>query len=595
MGWIVGSLLAVPDAGAAPIANVPAVVLDAGRGPLGAILDLPEAEGLPAPLPAPDDLEQLGDGGAESVPPPPDDAVEFLYAHRINFAAEGAPLVTIRLMEGQSELQIVGETPLKVTVRGAGAKEVGVPAGVALSLRLRASQAAKLSYYPRVADLEFRDRAGVAEARALWEKRGYKVTLRTLGTVYGIAGRVLDNRRTLVLLGEAGDEAAAKVVMEEVRHKYDVVASLHDELLERPHGVVEVADAAGGVVAVSQDVAVVDLQDNGAALVKKVEFGVGYDFHGFEDRRYKGRLYAAVDKDGKLALIEAVPLEELLRGLVPKEIYPNAPPEALKAQAVTARGEVLAKIGARHLSDPYLLCAEQHCQVYGGLGGERPTTDAAVARDARRGALLARGAAGGLGLLGRLRRPHRGQRRRVGRPGRTRRCAASAIWPRATSGGRADRNAQCAAGSRPIPPATASSPASRLRASSAGRAASRPTELDGSARRSGSAKSWRSGPSGEASSGRAAVLRVIGESGHAEVRGELVIRKLLKNLNSSAFVVDVEAGPDGVPTAFVLRGAGWGHGVGMCQTGAIGRAQRGQTHQEILRHYFNGAEVTKIY
>jgi SpoIID/LytB domain protein len=96
-------------------------------------------------------------------------------------------------------------------------------------------------------------------------------------------------------------------------------------------------------------------------------------------------------------------------------------------------------------------------------------------------------------------------------------------------------------------------------------------------------------------SGRAAVLRVIGEKGHAEVRGELVIRKLLKNLNSSAFVVDVEAGPDGIPTAFVFRGAGWGHGVGMCQTGAIGRAQRGQTHQEILKHYFSGAEVTRIY
>ena len=132
------------------------------------------------------------------MPPPPDDAVEFLYAHRINFAAEGTPLVTIRLMEGQSELQIVGETALKVTVRGAGAKEVGVPAGVALSLRLRSAEPAKLRYYTQVADFEFRDRKGVADARALWEGRGFTVSLRTLGTVYGIAGRVLDNRRTLV-------------------------------------------------------------------------------------------------------------------------------------------------------------------------------------------------------------------------------------------------------------------------------------------------------------------------------------------------------------------------------------------------------------
>src|SRR5205814_1603884 len=60
--------------------------------------------------------------------------------------------------------------------------------------------------------------------------------------------------------------------------------------------------------------------------------------------------------------------------------------EALKAQAVTARGEVLAKIGARHLGDPYLLCAEQHCQVYKGLGAEEPAPGEAV--DATRGEAL---------------------------------------------------------------------------------------------------------------------------------------------------------------------------------------------------------------
>jgi SpoIID/LytB domain protein len=594
---IVASLLAVSDAGAAPVstsAPTSSSSPDAGGGPLGAILDLPEPSGLPPPLPAPDDLEQLGDGGAENVPPPPDDAVEFLYAHRINFAAEGAPLVTIRLMEGQSELQIVGETALKVTVRGAGAKEVGVPAGVSLSLRLRASQRAKLRYFTQVADLEFRDRSGVADARALWEKRGYKVTLRTLGTVYGISGRVLDNRRTLVLLGEPGDEAAAKAGIDEVRREFDVIATLHDELLERPHGVVEVADAAGGVVAVSQDVAVVDLQEGGAALVKRVEFGVGYAFHGFEDRRYKGRLYAAVDKDGKLALIEALPLEELLRGLVPKEIYANAPPEALKAQAVTARGEVLAKIGARHLSDPYLLCAEQHCQVYGGLGGERPTTDAAVA--ATRGEALFSKA----GLLvdsvysavcgghtedndvvwGGPADPSlrgvsdlaEGDEREPGRSeGRTRHWVA------------ADPPGYCKLSGFAAP--------GKFRWSRRFTA----EEMDDLCAQLGVGKVVALRPRERGVSGRASVLRVIGEKGHAEVRGELVIRKLFKNLNSSAFVVDVEAGPDGVPTAFVLRGAGWGHGVGMCQTGAIGRAQHGQTHQEILRHYFNGAEVTRIY
>jgi stage II sporulation protein D len=46
---------------------------------------------------------------------------------------------------------------------------------------------------------------------------------------------------------------------------------------------------------------------------------------------------------------------------------------------------------------------------------------------------------------------------------------------------------------------------------------------------------------------------------------------------------------------WVFRGGGWGHGVGMCQTGAIGRAEAGHDYRAILRHYFNGAEVSRVY
>src|SRR5207253_11403234 len=114
-----------------------------------------------------------------------------------------------------------------------------------------------------------------------------------------------------------------------------------------------------------------------------------YSFHGYETRTYPGRLFATVDASGSLALVAAVGMERLVKGVVPSEIFARAHLEALKAQAVTARGEVLAKVGARHLGDPYLLCAEQHCQVYRGAGAETAATDAAV--DATRGeALFAR-------------------------------------------------------------------------------------------------------------------------------------------------------------------------------------------------------------
>ena len=54
-------------------------------------------------------------------------------------------------------------------------------------------------------------------------------------------------------------------------------------------------------------------------------------------------------------------------------------------------------------------------------------------------------------------------------------------------------------------------------------------------------------------------------------------------------------GSDGVPAGFTLRGAGWGHGVGLCQIGAAIMADRGYTYSEILSRYYPGATLTKMY
>src|SRR6202000_564806 len=109
---------------------------------------------------------------------------------------------------------------------------------------------------------------------------------------------------------------------------------------------------------------------------------------GREARRYFGRVYVTVDRSGKLAVVNAVPEDKLLAGLVRAEMLPSAPPEALKAQAIAARNELLAKLGTRHLTDPYRLCSTQHCQVYAGAGHEDARATAAV--QATRGLLLER-------------------------------------------------------------------------------------------------------------------------------------------------------------------------------------------------------------
>jgi SpoIID/LytB domain protein len=91
-------------------------------------------------------------------------------------------------------------------------------------------------------------------------------------------------------------------------------------------------------------------------------------------------------------------------------------------------------------------------------------------------------------------------------------------------------------------------------------------------------------------SGRIYRLNITGEKDYLVIGKELEIRRALSrsHLYSSAFVVDKEAG------RFVLRGAGWGHGVGLCQIGAAVMASEGKGYREILEHYYPGAGVTVI-
>ena len=89
-------------------------------------------------------------------------------------------------------------------------------------------------------------------------------------------------------------------------------------------------------------------------------------------------------------------------------------------------------------------------------------------------------------------------------------------------------------------------------------------------------------------SGRIYRLKITGARDYVIVGKELEIRRALSrsHLYSSAFVIDKE------PARIILRGAGWGHGVGLCQIGAAVMATQGRTYTEILQHYYRGATVS---
>ena len=99
-------------------------------------------------------------------------------------------------------------------------------------------------------------------------------------------------------------------------------------------------------------------------------------------------------------------------------------------------------------------------------------------------------------------------------------------------------------------------------------------------------------------SGRIVRLKFVGTKKTLVIGKELEIRRLLSrtHLYSSAFVVDkLDVDEHHIPGKFVLTGAGWGHGVGLCQIGAAVMAHKGYKYKPILNHYFPTAAIEKKY
>ena len=104
-------------------------------------------------------------------------------------------------------------------------------------------------------------------------------------------------------------------------------------------------------------------------------------------------------------------------------------------------------------------------------------------------------------------------------------------------------------------------------------------------------------PAQRGPSGRIIKLKIVGSEKSIVVGKELEIRRWLSksHLYSSAFVVRSARDEKGLPIRFTLHGAGWGHGVGLCQIGAAVMATQGFNAEQIVRHYFRAAEFKKLY
>ncbi|MBI3563899.1 MAG: SpoIID/LytB domain-containing protein [Elusimicrobia bacterium] len=311
-----------------------------------------------------------------------------------------------------------------------------------------------------------------------------------------------------------------------------------------------------------------------------------------------------------LRLVNAVNLEDYTEGVVGAEMPSNSPLEALKTQALIARTHALfiKTVSKRHKKEGYDVCDEQHCQVYAGLHMETARTRSAVA--ATRGQVLR--------FHGQL--AHAIYSSNCG--GATQ-SGVDIGWGNVPYWGReSDAPAPQPNPASPLElrrwlstwPETFDRPSGYVHAShsrwSRVVAAKDLEERLNRRHKVGSVKGLR--VLRRAPSGHVEALLVLGSKRNLKLKDEYEIRSLLGtgSLRSTLFVVDTEyraqtlpakkgakkAKPTTVlvPDAFVFRGGGWGHAVGLCQSGAIGRAEAGEDYETIVKSYFAGVELSKL-
>ena len=305
-------------------------------------------------------------------------------------------------------------------------------------------------------------------------------------------------------------------------------------------------------------------------------------------KRYRGELALVATDSGVLA-VNRLPVEDYLRGVVPLEIGPRTAAEhaAVEAQAVAARSYTYVRLGATTPSvvasgRPYDLVSTVDDQVYGGADAERPVTDAAVAATANQVITYAgrvvnapyhSTCGGSTAEVGEVwyRQPPEPYLRRVSDriPGTADRyyCDASPRFSWTRSYDAASLNAVL---DRYLRAYASVAPG--------GVGATRFVALTGTT-----------------PSGRAAGLRIDTDRATYTLRGNDV-RFVLRSsggeiLNSTYFSVEPSVGRDGHVSQLTIRGTGYGHGIGMCQWGAIGRARAGQDYRTILQTYYPGTTL----
>lgn len=297
------------------------------------------------------------------------------------------------------------------------------------------------------------------------------------------------------------------------------------------------------------------------------------------DRIYRGDLRLLI-RDGAITLVNVLSITDYLYGVVPAEIFYYAPSQALNAQAVAARTIAFNNMG-RFESDGFDICADVNCQVYQGMSVEKEQTNDAVV--STRGEVLYYDnkpieAFYHANCGGCLRSEAFGQREYLATKfdSKTQPSPLSAydeeIWffsyPETFS----------AAGNK-----------SKFRWQRVYDLEDYSFAFDGDLSEIDLLLPLKKGDCFHYEQ-----IDIVNPSGRTTLKGGLKIRKYFGGLRSSSFKIEAKLNND-KPSMLFFWGAGFGHGAGLSQEGAIEMANQGYTYKDILKHYYPSSKLKKLY
>ncbi len=410
-----------------------------------------------------------------------------------------------------------------------------------------------------------------------------------------------EDERLLITVGEFNSMQEARDYQSKL--KSDTIRFVYEEPVPAREGRIIIRNSAGGFVAADpQLLRITPVSHTQCSIYVNSpdEKGKLSERDFAKSRHYRGLLDLAIDEKGTLTCVNNLWLEYYLYGVVATEMGPTAPYEALKAQAIVARSTAVARIEKGIVNDNPLFdfVDTQMDQAYKGKGNDSSLVKRAV--DETKGEVLvwdgkpveavySHSCGGVISSAADMwdsthlkyfqRKP---DSLTAGSITTLSSDVAAADWIRESHDGfcnpRQEGFPEFAKKNYHWTETRSGAELSKALDKAYGTGKIKDIRVE---KRSGS--------------GRVRILSISGDKKRVRLDREMVIRSALIGLKSTFFVLDVDYDESRHVEQVVIHGAGYGHGVGMCQIGAIMMAKRGYDDRHILGHYFTDVKIRKLY